>query len=64
MTDGRDLRKFVNRSRSEGPFEQPDRGPACQFLETCTAPVGIGGGYIGIEMAEALAENDFEVHLF
>lgn len=55
MTDGRDLRKFVNRSRSEGPFEQPDRGPACQFLETCTAPV---------EMAEALAENDFEVHLF
>lgn len=65
MTDGRDLREFVSRSRSEGPFDQPDRGPACQFLETCTAPVGIvGGGYIGIEMAEALAENDFEVHLF
>lgn len=65
MTDGRDLREFISRSRSEGPFDQPDRGPACQFLETCTAPVGIvGGGYIGIEMAEALAENDFEVHLF
>lgn len=65
MTDGRDLREFVSRSRSEGTFAQPDRGPACQFLENCTAPVGIvGGGYIGIEMAEALAENDFEVHLF
>jgi NADPH-dependent 2,4-dienoyl-CoA reductase/sulfur reductase-like enzyme len=60
MTDGRDLREFVSRSRSEGTFAQPDRGPACQFLENCTAPVGIvGGGYIGIEMAEALAENDF-----
>jgi NADPH-dependent 2,4-dienoyl-CoA reductase/sulfur reductase-like enzyme len=65
MTDGRELREFVNRSRSEGSFEQPDRGPACRFLEDCTAPVGIvGGGYIGIEMAEALAENGFEVHLF
>ncbi|MCH7661006.1 MAG: FAD-dependent oxidoreductase [Euryarchaeota archaeon] len=65
MTDGRDLREFVNRSRSEGTFMQPDSGPACEFLEDCTAPVGIvGGGYIGIEMAEALAENDFEVHLF
>lgn len=65
ITDGRDLRGFVSRSRSEDTFMQPDRGPACQFLDTCTAPVGIvGGGYIGIEMAEALAENDFEVHLF
>ncbi|MDL5360459.1 FAD-dependent oxidoreductase [Halalkalicoccus sp. NIPERK01] len=65
MTDGRDLREFVSRSRSAGTFEQPDRGPACRFLETCTAPVGIvGGGYVGIEMAEALAANDFEVHLF
>jgi NADPH-dependent 2,4-dienoyl-CoA reductase/sulfur reductase-like enzyme len=65
MTDGRDLREFVGRSRSEGTFVHPDSGPACQFLESCTAPVGIvGGGYVGIEMAEALAENDFEVHLF
>lgn len=65
MTDGRDLREFVSRSRSDRSFRQPDSGPACRFLEECTAPVGIvGGGYIGIEMAEALAENDFEVHLF
>ncbi|MEM4780449.1 MAG: FAD-dependent oxidoreductase [Halalkalicoccus sp.] len=65
MTDGRDLREYVARSRSEKNLVQPDRGPACQFLEDCTAPVGIvGGGYVGIEMAEALAENGFEVHLF
>ncbi|MFT4883814.1 MAG: NADPH-dependent 2,4-dienoyl-CoA reductase/sulfur reductase-like enzyme [Natronomonas sp.] len=65
MTDGKELRDFVARSREESPLEQPDRGPACHFLETCEAPVAIvGGGYIGVEMAEALAENDFEVHLF
>ena len=65
MTDGRELRDFVARSRESSPLEQPDRGPACQFLESCTGPVAVvGGGYIGVEMAEALAENDFEVHLF
>ena len=65
MTDGRELREFVARSRESSPAEQPDRGPACQFLENCTGPVSIvGGGYIGVEMAEALAANDFEVHLF
>jgi NADPH-dependent 2,4-dienoyl-CoA reductase/sulfur reductase-like enzyme len=65
MTDGRDLREFVARSRETSPSEQPDSGPACQYLEDCNGPVGIvGGGYIGIEMAEALAANDFEVHLF
>jgi len=65
MTDGKELREYVARARAEGDLLQPDRGPACQFLETCTEPVGVvGGGYIGIEMAEALAANDFEVHLF
>jgi NADPH-dependent 2,4-dienoyl-CoA reductase/sulfur reductase-like enzyme len=65
MTDGRDLRDFVARSRETSPSEQPDSGPACQYLERCNGPVGIvGGGYIGIEMTEALAANDFEVHLF
>jgi NADPH-dependent 2,4-dienoyl-CoA reductase/sulfur reductase-like enzyme len=65
MTDGKELRDFVARSREESPLEQPDRGPACHFLETCEGPVAVvGGGYIGVEMAEALAENDFEVHLF
>ncbi len=65
MTDGRELREFVARSRETSPVEQPDRGPACHFLETCEGAVGIvGGGYIGVEMAEALAANDFEVHLF
>jgi len=65
MTDGKELRDFVARSREESPLEQPDSGPACHFLESCEGAVGVvGGGYIGIEMAEALAANDFEVHLF
>lgn len=65
MSDGRDIREYVGRARSDGDLQQPDRGPACQFLETCHGPVGIvGGGYIGVEMAEALAANGFEVHLF
>ena len=65
MTDGKELRDFVARSREESPIEQPDRGPACQFLENCSGPVAVvGGGYIGVEMAEALAANGFEVHLF
>lgn len=65
MSDGKDLREYVGRARSDGELQQPDRGPACQFLETCNGPVGIvGGGYIGVEMAEALAANNFEVHLF
>jgi len=65
MTDGKELREFVARSRESSPSEQPDSGPACQYLENCSGPVGIvGGGYIGVEMAEALAANDFEVYLF
>ncbi len=65
MSDGKDLREFVARSRETSPEEQPDSGPACQYLENCSGVVGIvGGGYIGVEMAEALAANGFEVHLF
>ena len=65
MSDGKELREYVSRARSEGDLRQPDEGPACQFLGTCNGPVGVvGGGYIGVEMAEALAANDFEVHLF
>ncbi len=65
MSDGNDLREYVGRARSEETLQQPDSGPACQFLETCNGPVGVvGGGYIGVEMAEALAANGFEVHLF
>jgi len=65
MSDGKDLREYVGRARSQEDLMQPDSGPACQFLETCNGPVGVvGGGYIGVEMAEALAANDFEVHLF
>ena len=34
-------------------------------METCSGPVGVvGGGHIGVEMAEAIAANGFEVHLF
>jgi NADPH-dependent 2,4-dienoyl-CoA reductase/sulfur reductase-like enzyme len=65
MSDGKELREYVARAREDEDLQQPDRGPACQFLETCSGPVGIvGGGYIGVEMAEALAANGFEVHLF
>ena len=65
MSDGKALREYVARARSTGELQQPDRGPAYQYLETCNGPIGIvGGGYIGVEMAEALAANDFEVHLF
>ena len=65
MSDGAELREYVARARSTHSLDQPDSGPACQYLEDCTGPVGVvGGGYIGIEMAEALAEHDFEVHLF
>jgi NADPH-dependent 2,4-dienoyl-CoA reductase/sulfur reductase-like enzyme len=65
MSDGKELREYVARARAEEDLDQPDSGPACQFLETCAGPVGVvGGGYIGVEMAEALAANDFEVHLF
>ncbi len=65
MSDGKELREYVARVRDGEGFQQPDRGPACRYLEDCTGPVGVvGGGYIGIEMAEALAENGFEVTLF
>lgn len=65
MSDGKELREYVARARSSEGLQQPDRGPACQYLEQCRGPVGIvGGGYIGVEMAEALATNGFEVHLF
>lgn len=65
MSDGKELREYVARARSRESFQQPDRGPACRYLEDCTGPVGVvGGGYIGIEMAEALAANGFEVNLF
>ena len=65
MSDGKELREYVNRARAQSDLRQPDSGPACQFLESCSGPVGIvGGGYIGVEMAEALAANGFEVHLF
>lgn len=65
MSAGKELREYVARSRSEESLQQPDSGPACQFLEHCSGPVGIvGGGYIGVEMSEALAANGFEVHLF
>ncbi|WP_049900311.1 FAD-dependent oxidoreductase [Natrinema sp. J7-1] len=65
MSDGRELREYVARARDDADPHQPDRGPACRYLEDCTGPVAIvGGGYIGIEMAEALAANGFEVNLF
>jgi NADPH-dependent 2,4-dienoyl-CoA reductase/sulfur reductase-like enzyme len=65
MSDGKELREFVRRTQGEETRQLPDRDLACQFLDTCEGPVGIvGGGYIGVEMAEALADNGFEVHLF
>uniref|UniRef100_UPI0025BE727B FAD-dependent oxidoreductase n=1 Tax=Halovivax sp. TaxID=1935978 RepID=UPI0025BE727B len=65
MSDGKELREYVARAREEDDLQQPDRGPACRYLEECTGPVAVvGGGYIGVEMAEALAANGFEVNLF
>ncbi|AEH39230.1 FAD-dependent oxidoreductase [Halopiger xanaduensis] len=65
MSDGKELREYVARARKGESLQQPDRGPACRYLEDCTGSVGVvGGGYIGIEMAEALAANGFEVNLF
>ncbi|WP_226479116.1 FAD-dependent oxidoreductase [Natrinema amylolyticum] len=65
MSDGKELREYVARARDGEDLQQPDRGPACRYLEDCTGPVAVvGGGYIGIEMAEALAANGFEVNLF
>ncbi|WP_254764147.1 FAD-dependent oxidoreductase [Natrinema marinum] len=65
MSDGKELREYVARARDDEDLQQPDRGPACRYLEDCTGPVGVvGGGYIGVEMAEALAANGFEVNLF
>ncbi len=65
MTDGKELREYVARARSEEDLQQLASGPACQYLEHCRGPIGVvGGGYIGVEMAEALSANDFEVHLF
>jgi len=65
MSDGKELRDYVTRAREAGDLHQPDEGPACQFLEVCEGPVAVvGGGYIGVEMAEALGANGFEVHLF
>jgi NADPH-dependent 2,4-dienoyl-CoA reductase/sulfur reductase-like enzyme len=65
MSDGKELREYVRRAQNGDTSQLPERNLACQFLDTCEGPVGIvGGGYIGIEMAEALAENGFEVHLF
>jgi NADPH-dependent 2,4-dienoyl-CoA reductase/sulfur reductase-like enzyme len=65
MSDGKELREYVSRARDGEGFQQADRGAACRYLEDCTGPVAVvGGGYVGIEMAEALAANGFEVHLF
>ncbi|RQG93098.1 pyridine nucleotide-disulfide oxidoreductase [Natrarchaeobius halalkaliphilus] len=65
MSDGKELREYVARARDGESLQQPDRGPACRYLEECNGPVAVvGGGYIGIEMAEALAANEFEVTLF
>ncbi|WP_049925608.1 FAD-dependent oxidoreductase [Halopiger goleimassiliensis] len=65
MSDGKELREYVARAREKESFQQPDRGPACRYLEDCAGRVAVvGGGYVGIEMAEALAANAFEVTLF
>ncbi|AXR81310.1 FAD-dependent oxidoreductase [Natrarchaeobaculum sulfurireducens] len=65
MSDGKELREYVARARTRKSFQQPDRGPACRYLEDCVGPVAVvGGGYVGLEMAEALAANGFEVNVF
>ncbi len=64
MSDGRNSAS-TSREHETGHAPAARQGPACRYLEDCAGPVGIvGGGYIGVEMAEALAANGFEVNLF
>ncbi|WP_331236242.1 FAD-dependent oxidoreductase [Natronorarus salvus] len=67
LSDGHEIREYVSGLRSGAiEFEDPRGGEACAyFCEHAPRSVGIvGGGYIGIEMAEAFSAHDLEVHLF
>jgi NADPH-dependent 2,4-dienoyl-CoA reductase/sulfur reductase-like enzyme len=67
LNDGHEIREYVDGLRSGAiEFEDPRGGEACAyFCEHAPSSVGIvGGGYIGVEMAEAFSAHDLEVHLF
>jgi NADPH-dependent 2,4-dienoyl-CoA reductase/sulfur reductase-like enzyme len=68
MTAGRDIREYVTRARSErGPGFHDGSGTAAQRYLDAQPPETValvGGGYIGIELAEAFVANGMTVELF
>jgi NADPH-dependent 2,4-dienoyl-CoA reductase/sulfur reductase-like enzyme len=68
MTAGRDIREYVTRARSERtPGFHDGSGTAAQTYLDAQPPETVtlvGGGYIGIELAEAFVANEMTVELF
>jgi NADPH-dependent 2,4-dienoyl-CoA reductase/sulfur reductase-like enzyme len=68
MTAGRDIREYVTRARSErGPGFHDGSNTAAQRYLDAQPPETValvGGGYIGIELAEAFVANGMTVELF
>lgn len=68
MTTGRDIREYVTRARSERTpgFHDGSGAAAQQYLDAQPPETValVGGGYIGIELAEAFVANEMTVELF
>lgn len=68
MTAGRDIREYVTRARSERtPGFHDGSDTAAQTYLDAQPPETValvGGGYIGIELAEAFVANEMTVELF
>lgn len=68
MTAGRDIREYITRARSErGPGFHDGSVTAAQRYLDARPPETValvGGGYIGIELAEAFVANEMTVELF
>lgn len=67
LAAGKELREYLGQLRSRvAGFEDPRGGDACTYV--CTqhpASIAIvGGGFIGVETAEAFDAHDLDVHLF
>jgi NADPH-dependent 2,4-dienoyl-CoA reductase/sulfur reductase-like enzyme/rhodanese-related sulfurtransferase len=59
VPDAREIRQWIARGSSGMPEEQPSSG--FETLDRVKRAVVVGGGYIGLEMAENLANRGFEV---
>jgi NADPH-dependent 2,4-dienoyl-CoA reductase/sulfur reductase-like enzyme len=68
ITAGQDIREYVTRARSDHSpgFHDGSATAAQTFLDTRPPErvALVGGGYIGIELAEAFVANDMTVELF